>query len=207
MPRPRFSRLDPARRQRILHCAAQAFAAHGYKGASLNRIIEALGLNKGVFYYYFDGKADLFGAVLQMVWDSFLPLQAFDVNQLDRDSFWPGVESMLRDNYARLRDEPWLAGLLRLLSSPPETTDMDAVVGELLARGEQWVRTIIEHGQRVGAVRTDLPVDLLLAVLTAADHAGDRWLLGNWERFDDGEREHLSLRVFDLWRRIAAPQE
>ncbi len=206
MPRPRFARLDPARRRRILECAARAFADSGYERASLNQIIDSLGLNKGVFYYYFDGKADLFGAVLQMLWDSFVPFDDADVARLDRNTFWPTIENMLQESYGRLRDEPWLAGLVRFMAYPPEAPEADGVVRDLLARGRKWIRLLIEHGQQVGAVRTDLPVDLLLEVLTAADHAADRWLLGNWDRFDDDERERLSYRIFHMWRRIAAPE-
>ena len=67
MPRPRFSKLPVLRQREILERAAQEFAACGYEHASLNHIIDALGLNKGVFYYNFDSKADLFAAVVQMV--------------------------------------------------------------------------------------------------------------------------------------------
>ena len=39
MPRPRFDKLAVGKRERILEAAAKEFAAHGYDGASLNRIL------------------------------------------------------------------------------------------------------------------------------------------------------------------------
>ena len=40
MPRPRFSKLEPEKRKRILAAAAEALVTHGYEGVSLNQIIE-----------------------------------------------------------------------------------------------------------------------------------------------------------------------
>jgi AcrR family transcriptional regulator len=205
MPRPRFARLEPERQRQILERAAEEFAAHGYEHASLNHIIEALGLNKGAFYYHFDGKADLFAAVVQMAWDRFFPREGFDVEALGAATFWPSLESLLRDNHARLREEPWLAGITRLLASPPQGAGVDEGVATLLARGHVWARSLLRRGQEVGAVRTDLPLDLLLDVITAADQAADRWLVAHWDQFTADEREQASLRIFELWRRVANP--
>ena len=49
MARPRFDKLPAERRQAIIDAAARAFAEKGYAGASLNNIIELLGLSKGSF--------------------------------------------------------------------------------------------------------------------------------------------------------------
>jgi AcrR family transcriptional regulator len=206
MPRPRFSKLAPARQREIFECAGAEFAAHGYQHASLNRIIGTLGLNKGVFYYYFDGKADLFASVVKSVWDRFFPVAGFDVAALDERTFWPRLMSLLRASHARLREEPWLAGITRLLLlNPPQSAGVDAVIAELLARGQTWAKAVLQRGQEVGAVRTDLPVDLLLDVISTADQAADHWLLANWDRYAADEREQASFQIFDLWRRIAAP--
>ena len=38
MPRPRFEKLTPEKRENILETAAKEFAANGYDGASFNQI-------------------------------------------------------------------------------------------------------------------------------------------------------------------------
>ena len=103
MPRPRFERLDSEKREHILEVAAREFVSHGYRGASLNHIIESLGLSKGSFYYYFDDKADLFATVVQSAWEALLQGWTPDVTTLDRDSFWRYLETFARDARARLR--------------------------------------------------------------------------------------------------------
>jgi AcrR family transcriptional regulator len=205
MPRPRFARLDPARQLQILELAAGEFATHGYQHASLNHIIEALGLNKGVFYYYFDGKADLFASVMRMVFDTAMPADAMAVDRLDAGTFWPSLDRLLEENHRRLRERPWLAGILRMLHDARPEAGVDAVIAEELSRAHAWVRALLRRGQEVGAVRTDLPVELLLDVLTRADQAADRWLLANWDRLAPEDRERAGRQTLDLWRRIAGP--
>ena len=67
MARPRFQNLDQETRNHILETAAEEFAAQGFDGTSLNRLIESLGISKGSFYYYFDDKADLFITVASII--------------------------------------------------------------------------------------------------------------------------------------------
>ncbi len=205
MPRPRFARLEPERRRQILEHAAEEFAAHGYQQASLNHIIEALGLNKGVFYYYVDGKADLFAAVMRRVWETAMPAEALAVGRLNANTFWPTLERLLRENHRRMGERPWLAGILRMLLEAPPEASLDGVVAEQLSQAHRWVRALLRRGQEVGAIRTDLPLELLLDVVTKADQAADRWLLANWERLTPREREQTGRQALDLWRRIADP--
>ncbi len=57
---------SPAVRQsRILDAAEQAFADHGYAGASLREIVRKAGVNLATVYYYFDSKERLMQEVLR----------------------------------------------------------------------------------------------------------------------------------------------
>jgi AcrR family transcriptional regulator len=46
-------------RRRIVEAAAQAFAAHGYAGTSVNDVLQGSGVTKGGFYFHFPSKARL----------------------------------------------------------------------------------------------------------------------------------------------------
>lgn len=52
-------------RERLLDAAREAFAAHGYGGASVGTIAEAAGYTKGAFYSNFESKEALFIALLR----------------------------------------------------------------------------------------------------------------------------------------------
>ena len=53
-----------ARRQQILDEAVRLFAERGYHPTSVAEIVESLGVGKGVFYWYFESKEDLFLEIL-----------------------------------------------------------------------------------------------------------------------------------------------
>src|SRR5690349_22874095 len=88
MPRPRFEKLQPEKRERLLESAAKEFATHGYDDASLNQILEKAGVSKGAAYYYFDDKADLFMTVLDHYVPQIVPMDLLDIKSLTAENFW-----------------------------------------------------------------------------------------------------------------------
>jgi AcrR family transcriptional regulator len=60
MPKDRFERLPEAKRLRLLDAAIGEFAEHGYHGTSMRQIAARAGIAKGLTYYYFENKEDLF---------------------------------------------------------------------------------------------------------------------------------------------------
>lgn len=64
MPRVSAERLD-ARRQEILAAARQAFAAHGYEGATVRVLEESTGLSRGAIFHHFKDKDALFLALAE----------------------------------------------------------------------------------------------------------------------------------------------
>ena len=59
------TRPRPDSRTRILAAAAHEFAAHGFDGASMERLARAARLNKAMIYYHFRSKAALYGEVFR----------------------------------------------------------------------------------------------------------------------------------------------
>ena len=65
------TRRDPdASQQRILAAATEVFAAQGLDGARVDDIAERAGINKRMLYHYFGNKDDLFGAVLDQLYET-----------------------------------------------------------------------------------------------------------------------------------------
>jgi TetR/AcrR family transcriptional regulator len=56
---------DVSTRDRLFAAAAAEFAAHGFAGASIDRIAAAAKLNKAMIYYHFASKAHLYGEILR----------------------------------------------------------------------------------------------------------------------------------------------
>ena len=205
MARPRFGKLPIRQQQAILAAALAEFATHGYATASLNRIIDTAGISKGSMYYYFDGKADLYAHVLRVELERLFERGGpFPVPAArDPDVFW----SQLEDHYLRL---------MRLLDSAPElgallrdwlTGQAPPPVGEALHDAEQaampWLSRTLEAGQQIGAVRTDVPADLLIGVVMGMGQAMDTWLITRPPA--DTALPEATRTLLDMVRRAIGP--
>ncbi|MGD8440134.1 MAG: TetR/AcrR family transcriptional regulator [Holophagae bacterium] len=205
MARPRFLNLDETTRRRILETAASEFAARGFDGTSLNRLIDRLGLSKGSFYYYFDDKVDLFSTVADHAWTTFLPTDGLDLSGLDADTYWPALGELLRDAHATARANPWLVGFTRMIYDPPDVPEIRRALAERFAELRDLQTELIRRGQSLGVVRDDLPVELLQTLLVGADEATDRWFVEHWDRFPEDEIERLFQEVLAIFRRMMEP--
>lgn len=72
-------------RERILKVALQEFARHGLSGARIDAIAAESGLNKGMIYYHFGGKEDLYVAALEESYRRFRQIE----NEFHIDSLPP----------------------------------------------------------------------------------------------------------------------
>ena len=207
MARPRFANLDLDTRYRILETAAEEFAARGFEGVSLNQLIDRLGMSKGSFYYYFDDKADLFTTVADLAWAIVLPVEQLDLETFNADTYWPSLEALMQEARSRIRANPWLVGFTRLMYDPPEIAGVRESLAEKFDEARQWQAELIRRGQTLGAVRVDLPVELLQALLVGADEAGDRWFVSNWENLEEKEIERLFQEVFAIFKRMLEPRQ
>jgi AcrR family transcriptional regulator len=53
------------RRSQLMDYAAHRFAANGYHPTSVAEIVDGMGVGKGVFYWYFSSKEELFAEILR----------------------------------------------------------------------------------------------------------------------------------------------
>lgn len=73
------TRIQAKNREVILDAALDVFAAHGFHGATLDRIARAAGLSKPNLLYYFASKEAIHLALLEGLLDTWLdPLRALD---------------------------------------------------------------------------------------------------------------------------------
>lgn len=179
MVRPRFAKLPPAQQQAILSAALDEFAAHGFHDASLNRVIEAAGISKGSMYYYFDGKEDLYAHVARTELERvFARVGPFDLPAADDpDTFWSALADYYLHLMSALESAPRLASLIRGWIAASSTPAMQQIQQEMETSIIPWMERVLGAGQRIGAVRTDLPSGLLIAVAAGMGQAMDTWLL------------------------------
>lgn len=202
MPRPRFEKLEPERRLAILRVAAEEFADHGYEASSYNRIIERSGLSKGAIYYYFDDKEDLYATVLRDAMQR-LVIDAGDVSgTVAPEEFWREFEVWYVRSLQRFQEEPHAVGLARSLVKALSRGAATGVLAELRAFARGFMEAFLAHGQSIGAIRRDLPHDLLLAIVMALEEGIDLWLGERIGAMSEPEITEAASMLTRLYRRV-----
>jgi AcrR family transcriptional regulator len=208
MVRPRFAKLPQAQQDIILRATLDEFAAHGFHDASLNRVIEMAGISKGSMYYYFDGKEDLYVHVgrveLQRLFAGIEPLPILFA--ADSDAFWSRLENYYLRVMTALAAAPQLAALIRNWIAVSGNPALQQAQQELEQAVLPWIEEVLTAGQTVGAVRTDLPSGLLIAVVAGMGQAMDIWMLT--QQFDSEESlQQLVPVLVDMIRGALKPKE
>lgn len=205
MPSKRFHKLDPAKQQRILGAAAEEFAAAGFQGASYNRIIELSGVSKGAMYYYFEDKADLYATVVgQAVSVMMSSIGTFDAVQTP-EAYWEEIGRQFGTALEIYAHDATMVGLFRQLMRDAMSGVGAEIMGSLRTELAQWADGWIHDGQRVGAVRTDLPDSLLVSLVMGVGEAHDLWFAEHIETMEHSEFEAMLPLIVDLYRRLLSP--
>lgn len=202
-PRPRFLKLDADTRSAILEAATAEFAQHGFEGASYNQIIERSGVSKGAMYYYFDDKADLFGTVLRHAFESFAKaVGGMALGEIPNDDFWGEFSRLNRACMEYAIAEPMMMGLVKSVYRAWMGAETGSIVQDAWVNARGFMHRILERGQELGAIRTDLPLDLLVHITMAMGQANDIWLLERWETIDFSNPDKILDTLERLYREV-----
>lgn len=206
MPRLRFQRAAAEKSEALLDAATYEFAAHGYEDASINRILLAAGFSKGSFYYYFDDKADLAMAVLERwakryehAWDDFGEPRT-------PKAFWEAGKRLMDRSTAQLREESHVTtdAMMRLGTALARHAEIRERLSSTVVTGMMTkVVAIWQRGQEIGAVRRDLSVPQILALVQDMKLSLVGLLLPSDRAATVDEVEAFSRVHWDLVRRLA----
>ena len=207
MSTERLKRMAPERREKLFQSAAEEFAAHGYEGASLNRIIGRAGFGKSSLYYYFEDKRDLFQHLVEVVFAHFVrEIGGFDYRTLAAETFWAEIEALFVKGVAFSESNAWYVRVGQLFYRLRGQEVRAGATGGAMAMVERWVASVLHHGMALGVVRNDLPEALLVQSVMALVEVCDRYFLENWTRYDHQERHALVVQQMGLIKRLCLPE-
>lgn len=208
MSRPRFENLDPERQRILFEVASQEFAAHGFDGASLNRILEKTGMSKSSLYYYFDDKADLFTTLIERTMSVLMKrLGDFDPEELTAQSFWSAFEERYEKAVALVSGNGWLIKFGGMFYGLRADAKHGAPTGRVFETARRWVEIVIVRGQSLGVIRQDIPNSLLIDSTMGLFESLDRWVVAHWDDLTDEERRALPATHIGLFRDLLGSRE
>ncbi|MFJ5774511.1 TetR/AcrR family transcriptional regulator [Streptomyces sp. NPDC093094] len=168
MPTPTWTRLSPARRERVLTAAMDEFGTHGYSTGSLNVIARQAGVAKGSLFQYFAGKLDLFTYVAEQtshrVREHMSPwLDGYDGTRGFAGHLVDAVEAWL----VYFAEHPLERGVMAATNMEMDPTVRAAVrtpVNELYVSS---LRPLLQKAVAVGGLDEDADLEVLLSLLLA----------------------------------------
>ncbi len=201
----RFQRLRVERQAEILEVAVMMFAERGYDGTSYNELLRAIGMGKSQAYYYFADKADFFITAVAAVYERYYQLVAELPEPTDAARFWNHIEELHLMGFD-YQAENRVAGQLSLaaLRSSVRFQLVDALLhGEGTTREQHrsWVRL----GQSLGAVRTDLPEEMLVEMSINQALFVDEWFAAHHLESTRAVRKKLAAQFTDVSKRMFQP--
>lgn len=202
-PRARFDALPPERQAQLLEPAEAEFAAHGFEGASLNKILAAAQMSKGQAYYYITDKGDLYRAVIERGLQRIAAAVGYSFAEPgSAPEFWQHFARLLRGITEVLLRDKTLAALARGIY---HGSTSQAALAEPLSQIRAHADKLIVLGQSLGAVRTDLPQSFLADTLFATIREIDRWFAAHWSELDETEATRLNHKAAEMIAAMAAP--
>ncbi|WP_214105204.1 TetR/AcrR family transcriptional regulator [Acrocarpospora catenulata] len=185
MPLPRFERLPADARAAILAVARAHFARDGKDAASFNQIIAEAGISKTSAYHYFDGKDDLFGAVVA------------DAAARTLTALGPWTEVATADD---LWDQV-VAGTIRLTTHLREHPDDRAVLaGQPSSDSGSWIHSLVANGLKIGLIAPSPSAELITLATKSIFDALDAWALDHPHELDSSIADTLVLFLARLWQ-------
>ena len=203
--RVRLRQLPAQQRAAWLDIAEEEFRAFGLERASLNRILTRAGLSKGQAYYYFADKGELYRAVIERAITELAGL--IDASPVQPESvadYWQQTAALFDHVTAVLKQNDRLAELGRGIYREAAA---QAAIADLLDALHTQFERLIETGQQIGAIRSDLPLALLTEMAFAAAREADRWFALNAQTLHHQDARAINHRVFSLFTAMLAPSD
>ncbi len=175
-------------RERLLRTATRLFARNGFKGATVDQIVEAAKVNKRMVYHYFGSKEELYHAVLVEAY------RGLEVIEVDTFSHAEGIdaltEKLVRAYFGFLEAHPEFVRLIlwenlndgRGLAMADSKLSKDPML--------QALNRLLADGIKAGRIRNDMDARHLLISLIGLClvYSSNRYTLSQALRMDLGAR-------------------
>ena len=198
--------LDSEKQQALLDAALEEISENGLDGASYNRIIERSGLSKGVVYYYFQNKESLYMTVLSEAKRQFLSSVGTLKLSRRKEDFWPACREYYGKSLRFALSNMRIVKVARSLFGPGIERSQNERIYDSFLELEKWMKMIVSRGQTLGALRVDMPLELLMNTVQSLGHTMDSWFFSRVEKGEEVDMEWYIGFAMDMYQRILSPE-
>ncbi|MEW9502758.1 TetR/AcrR family transcriptional regulator [Jeotgalibacillus marinus] len=152
-----FNNLDADKQKRILNAALKEFSENGYDKASTNRIVKEAGIGKGMLFYYFKNKEELYYYLINYAVDM-MTNEYFSLIDMKEPDFIERLKKSVQVKIAFYADNPHVnnfLGALFLTDKLELSADLETRFEEMQRLGFSILYADIDHS----LFREDIDVD------------------------------------------------
>ncbi len=165
-PQKTFENLAAEKRDRVLAEATREFADHGYHQASVNRMVERLGIAKGSLFKYFGSKQGIFEYIFGHTVAQFKkPLK--EIRDSASGDFFDRVEMSLLACVDFIDRHPLIYRIYLKLAFQENFPMREKFLAEIRQASDKYLRALVGHGMASGQLRPGLDQDMIVFHLDA----------------------------------------
>jgi AcrR family transcriptional regulator len=165
--RTTFVRLSGDKRDRILEAAVEEFAEHGFRMASMNRMVQRLGIAKGSLFQYFGSKEGLF----RFIFDHAVALVRQTLRSVKAETaeadFFERIRRSLLAGVAFIGRHPRVYRIYLKMLFQENFPLRHEFLQQVHLFSADYLRPLVERGIERGDLRADLNIDLTVFFLDA----------------------------------------
>lgn len=187
------------KKEKIVQSAIQVFTENGVEKTTVSHIVKAAGIAQGTFYLYFPSKLSLMPAIAEVMVQ--LTLKSVIEAVEETASFEEQMEQFVDAIFAVNKEHHEIQAMIYSgLASTEHLKEWESVYAPMY----QWVSTIVEKGQKTGAIRTDShPDQLAKLIIGLTESAAEQIYLYDEEvdqeiRATEQKRETLVFLTYAL---------
>ncbi len=165
--RDTFNKLDETKKARILDAAVEEFSRHGFRQASVNRMVDSIGIAKGSLFQYFGSKEGLFTVIfnyaVELVRQS---LRQVKKQTCDEDFFERIKESLLA-GIRFIERHPRVYRIYLKMIFQEDFPLRAEFLQQVHLFSAEYLRPVVEAGIERGDLRADTDIEMTLFMLDA----------------------------------------
>jgi len=164
-PQKTFLSLPEEKRQKIVEIATKEFAIKGYAKASLNRIVEKLGIAKGSIYQYFHNKEHLFLYVfshgVRLAKDILKPIKSQKGNIFEK------LSASLKMGILFIQQHPHIYQIYLKILFEDKVPGRKHLLKAIRFYSRDYLLPLLKEAQTKGEIRQDLDLEMTAFMLDA----------------------------------------
>lgn len=152
------------RRNEILDAAGRLFSTKGYNKCTINDILNAVGIAKGTFYYYFSSKEDVLDAIIDNVTETV----GMRVNEIASNPELSPTMKLLNVMLSMRVESNVDNELMEELHKPENALMHQKSLSLIVTRVTPVLTKIVDEGIDQGIFKSDFPIQYMQIFLTSS---------------------------------------